>query len=134
LFSLPRLGNGVGGAVAALLVRVEAHASSSCSRVLQQGEEGGERLAVALLQTVEREEQLLGTRKSSLVSASFPLASLFSQKISPLSIFSPLFYFSYLSFSFLLFFSSILPLFSIPFSLLSSRFTLCHCSSSIFGR
>jgi len=32
------------------------------------------------------------------------------------------------------FFSSILPLVSIPFSLLSSRFTLCHCSSSIFGR
>jgi hypothetical protein len=91
LFSLPRLGNGVGGAVAALLVRVEAHASSSCSRVLQQGEEGGERLAVALLQTVEREEQLLGTRKSSPVSASFPLASLFSQKNLPLG--------SFLSFS-----------------------------------
>jgi len=35
LFSLPRLGNGVGGAAVALLVRVKAHASSSCSRVLQ---------------------------------------------------------------------------------------------------
>ena len=59
---------------------------------------------MALLQTVEREEHLLGTRKSSPVSASFPLASLFSQKISPLSIFSPLFYFSYPSFFFLLFY------------------------------
>ena len=43
LFSLPRLGNGVGGAVAVLLVCAEAKASSS-SRVLQQGEEDGERL------------------------------------------------------------------------------------------
>jgi len=60
LFSLPRLDNGIDGAAATLLVRVEAHASSSCSRVLQQGEEGGERLVVVLLQTVEREEQLLG--------------------------------------------------------------------------
>ena len=42
-FSLPRLGNGVGGAVAVLLVCAEAKASSS-SRVLQQGEEDGERL------------------------------------------------------------------------------------------
>jgi len=60
-FSLPRLGNGIDGAAAVLLVCAEVQASSSCSRVLQQGEEGGERLAVALLQTVEREEQLLGT-------------------------------------------------------------------------
>jgi hypothetical protein len=45
LFSLPRLGNGVGGAAAVLLVCVEAQASSSSSsRVLQQGEEDGERL------------------------------------------------------------------------------------------
>ena len=42
-FSLPRLGNGVGGAAAVLLVCAEAKASSS-SRVLQQGEEDGERL------------------------------------------------------------------------------------------
>ena len=38
---------------------------------------------MALLQTVEREEQLLGTQKSSPVSASFPLASLFSQTNLP---------------------------------------------------
>ena len=55
LFSLPRLDNGIGGAVVVLLVYVEVHASSFCSRVLQQGEEGGERLTVALLQMVERE-------------------------------------------------------------------------------
>jgi hypothetical protein len=55
LFSLPRLGIGIGGVAVVLLVCAEAQASSSCSRVLQQGKEGGERLTVALLQTVERE-------------------------------------------------------------------------------
>jgi len=44
LFSHPRLGNGIGGVAAVLLVCAEAHASSSSSRVLQQGKEGGERL------------------------------------------------------------------------------------------
>jgi len=80
LFSLPRLGNGVGGAAVVLLVRVEAHASSSCSRVLQQGEEGGERLTVALLQTVEKK----GDQKDWGYCSSLLLWSLFSILFSPL--------------------------------------------------
>ena len=42
---------------AVLPVCAEAQASSSSSRVLQQGEEDGERLMVALLQTAERERE-----------------------------------------------------------------------------
>jgi len=52
----------------------EAQASSSCSRVLQQGEEGGERLTVALLQTVERE----GDRRDWGYCSSLLFWSLFS--------------------------------------------------------
>ena len=74
LFSLPRLGIGIGGVAAVLLVCAEAQASSSCSRVLQQGKEGGERLTVALLQTVERE----GDRRDWGYCSSLLFWSLFS--------------------------------------------------------
>jgi len=64
--------------------------------------------------TVEREEQLLGTENDDFFLTLDP-------KISPCFCFVPSL--------FLFFFSSIWPLFSIPFSLLSSCFPLCQCPS-----
>jgi len=109
---------------AILLVCAEAQASSFSSRVLQQGEEDGERLMVALLQTAERER----LERLRLLLFSSPLCSCFSVPfhLPQIKLFPPLLCFlffipSSLSLAFPFFFLSVFLFFS-PFSRLAFFF------------